>query len=683
MKYISVFLFFLVTFNAWGQLTYFDGHEERINNIAKATTGKKGKFLTASYDGTVKIWSLKDFKQINSLDGHKNKVLDIAISHNGKYALTSDVTGTIILWNLSRKKIIKKFNDFNKSVNALAFSKNDLYFAAGGMNEKIIVWTLKSQEKFHTFTATARINTLAFSPINEAIIAVGNRDKTIQLWNIINKNNIRTYKGHQGNINKIVFSTDGKSLYSAGENIRKWDLSNPSRLNEIANLNEHKDKIIGLAYARNGILVSVSEDFTAIVWDTKQSNPSIIKKYTQNKDDLSFFTAVDIIKGGSLFIATHSDGRLSTGETGVVPSNEIAVTAIIPDIEVTWINPSNHDIVVEEDDLPSFKLQACIKANCEIEKIYLIVEGESYDLTRKYKEIGMKADSPCSENTFFVDLYPDFKIGDLGNEVVFKISDKKNNIYVSEKRTVIVKKSEKLDKEIINHLLLIGINNYKDHGTSASNWKNLNNPILDANALEEVLINKYTFEKENVVKIYNEAATKVNIERTLHKLNERFKNEKNAIHNLVIYFTGHGIKVDKVAYLVPYEANTDYIITSQYIDKAFINKFSKKESLQHLYLITDACFSGMVKEEITPLKGFNSKSRRVFTSSVTIPKDVLPGENSPFAKLLLQFLGLQKAHTPIHKLEEYLKNNLQGIVRPRDYPLEGDAIGEFFFILRR
>jgi len=81
-----------------------------------------------------------------------------------------------------------------------------------------------------------------------------------------------------------------------------------------------------------------------------------------------------------------------------------------------------------------------------------------------------------------------------------------------------------------NYIFAIGIDDY-----SSPLWKNLNNAMLDAETLTEILKKRYSFEAfpDN---LYNSNATKSEIFNSLNSLNQMVTEEDS----LIIFFAGHG-----------------------------------------------------------------------------------------------------------------------------------------------
>lgn len=110
-----------------------DAHSASINAIAlwgtvptridgAVTTLEAPCLVTASRDGTVKLWNGRNGTLISTLEGHAGSVLTLAVSPDGSSLAGGDETGCLILWKDRAPKSRHLLRGHSKGVYAVAFS---------------------------------------------------------------------------------------------------------------------------------------------------------------------------------------------------------------------------------------------------------------------------------------------------------------------------------------------------------------------------------------------------------------------------------------------------------------------------------------------------------------------------------------------------------------------------------
>jgi cytochrome c len=168
------------------------------------------------------------------LRGHGGPVRAIAISPDGKSAMTGSFDQSAILWQLDQGAAgaVLRFHD--GAVNAVA-ALPDGRFAAGGEDGRIAIWATSG---------------LATGAAPERII-----------------------EGHRASVAALALSPDGRRLASAS-----WDET--ARVTELADgatrvLEGHKGPLAGLAFAPDGGIVTTGHDATLRRWPADGTAPLI------------------------------------------------------------------------------------------------------------------------------------------------------------------------------------------------------------------------------------------------------------------------------------------------------------------------------------------------------------------------------------------------------------------------
>jgi WD40 repeat protein len=112
---------------------------------------------------------------------------------------------------------------------------------------------------------------VAFSPDGKRI-AIGDTDNRVVIWEVETGKELRTLRGHSGDVYTVAFSPDpgGRWVASAGEDstVKVWD-SHTEKL--IRSFRGHTGIVNSLAFIQDGQrLVTGSRDGTLMFWDVTQ-----------------------------------------------------------------------------------------------------------------------------------------------------------------------------------------------------------------------------------------------------------------------------------------------------------------------------------------------------------------------------------------------------------------------------
>lgn len=232
----------------------------------------------------------------------------------------------------------------------------------------------------------------------------------------------------------------------------------------------------------------------------------------------------------------------------------------------------------------------------------------------------------------------------------------------------------------INYLFIIGIDEYKHCPT-------LFNAVSDVKKFRQILFNKYQFDKNNSVSLFNKDATRKKI---LAKLRE-FAIIITPEDNLIMYFSGHGEydKITQEGYWIPVNAvNGEF---NDYLPNSVIKKSLSSINSHHTFLISDSCFSGSLfhsGQERNIRKRYEADpSRWGLTSGRNeIVSDGKAGKSSPFSESLLYRLEMNEDDFGVNLLcanvvEQVQANSNQS---PIGQPLNirGHKNGQFVFRLK-
>ena len=159
------------------------------------------------------------------LRGHGGPVRALAISPDGKTAVSGSFDTSAIRWSLERNAAEQVLRFHDGAVNAVAILK-DGRIATGGADARIAIWQPGEQEpQTVLYGHTGPVVALAVSP-DGAMLASASWDRTARLWPLAG-GAPRVFEGHAQNVNGVAFTPDGRALVSAGYDatLRIWPLT--------------------------------------------------------------------------------------------------------------------------------------------------------------------------------------------------------------------------------------------------------------------------------------------------------------------------------------------------------------------------------------------------------------------------------------------------------------------------
>jgi len=166
------------------------------------------------------------------------------------------------------------FNEEGKELDAIveAIKAGKILQKHNASNTKVIDALQKilveGRESNRLVGHNGSVNSVSFSPDGKTL-ATGSEDKTIKLWNVETGQEIGTLRGHNGIVWSVSFSPDGKTLATGSEDktIKLWDVETGQ---EIRTLRGHNGIVLSVSFSPDGkTLATGSKDKTIKLWDVE------------------------------------------------------------------------------------------------------------------------------------------------------------------------------------------------------------------------------------------------------------------------------------------------------------------------------------------------------------------------------------------------------------------------------
>ncbi|XP_011629781.1 notchless protein homolog 1 isoform X2 [Pogonomyrmex barbatus] len=246
-----------------------EGHKEAVISVAFSPDGKH--LASGSGDTTVRLWDIYTQTPEYTCEGHRHWVLCISWSPCGTKLASACKNGLIYLWDPNTGKQIGKAMAGHKMwVTSLCwepYHKNPecLYLASSSKDSDVRIWDTKRAQTSRILAGhTKSVTCVKWG--GSGLIYSASQDRTIKVWRAEDGVLCRTLEGHAHWVNTLALNVD----YALR--------TGPFQLGST------KIKTNTLEYARNQYesvgeerLVSGSDDFTLFLWKPEKEKKPIAR----------------------------------------------------------------------------------------------------------------------------------------------------------------------------------------------------------------------------------------------------------------------------------------------------------------------------------------------------------------------------------------------------------------------
>ena len=94
------------------------GHDDAVTAVAAGET----RLVSASRDGTVRVWALEDGQCLGTLRGHEGRVLAVALDEAQARVVSAGEDGAVRDWGLRSLECVEAWRSHAQAVTAVALS---------------------------------------------------------------------------------------------------------------------------------------------------------------------------------------------------------------------------------------------------------------------------------------------------------------------------------------------------------------------------------------------------------------------------------------------------------------------------------------------------------------------------------------------------------------------------------
>jgi WD40 repeat protein len=123
-----------------------DKRTSLVHSLALSADGRWA--LSGGWDKTPQLWEMSSGKCARTFKGHTNKVESVVLSADGRWALSGSLDKTVRLWELSSGNCIRVFRGHTNKVTSVALSADGRWALSGSADGTFRVWELEWDYEF-------------------------------------------------------------------------------------------------------------------------------------------------------------------------------------------------------------------------------------------------------------------------------------------------------------------------------------------------------------------------------------------------------------------------------------------------------------------------------------------------------------------------------------------------------
>jgi WD40 repeat protein len=209
-----------------GALALLPGGQRCLFAVNREGVEEEGKDASKE-NGKVRVWDLRDSREIASFGGHDAPVWLVEVSPDGKQAL-SQSRGLVCLWQVADAKELWRQQRGSWEITCIGFSRDGRRVLVGDSEGLILLCDAADGKEIKTLRqerGRKGVSAAALAPDGRRLLA-GYRDNTLRLWDVEGGRETRCCERHVAPVLSLAFSEDGKCAVSGSEDstVRRWTL---------------------------------------------------------------------------------------------------------------------------------------------------------------------------------------------------------------------------------------------------------------------------------------------------------------------------------------------------------------------------------------------------------------------------------------------------------------------------
>jgi hypothetical protein len=207
-----------------GPKAVLTGHTRAVRSVAISADGRRA--VSGSGDRTVRVWDLETGDCAAVLQGHAVSVWGVAVTPDGRRAVSGSDDKTVRVWDLERGTCAAVLKRHTSTVWGVAVTPDGRRAVSGSADKTVRVWDLATGSCAAVLQGhAAYVRGVAVTSDGRRAVS-GSTDGTVRVWDLETRSRAAVLKGHVYSVCGVAVTPDGRRAVSGSDDktVRVWDL---------------------------------------------------------------------------------------------------------------------------------------------------------------------------------------------------------------------------------------------------------------------------------------------------------------------------------------------------------------------------------------------------------------------------------------------------------------------------
>ena len=165
-------------------VTVLKGHTDGLGSAVFSPSGDA--VLTASWDGTARLWDARTGELKAVLEGHTDRVVSAAFDRSGNAVVTASLDKTARLWDARTGELKAVLEGHTDALHSAAFNRSGDAVVTAGWDRTARIWDATTGEPKAVLEGHhGPVYSAVFNRSGDAVLTAS-RDGTARIWNLWN-----------------------------------------------------------------------------------------------------------------------------------------------------------------------------------------------------------------------------------------------------------------------------------------------------------------------------------------------------------------------------------------------------------------------------------------------------------------------------------------------------------------